>query len=254
MRKLAIAVLACSVVSCASMPSQSDDSPAPVSSAAPTADNAQLTQMQTSMTEMLERLDVMNDRLTRMEEARSAEPAPIAYEPAPVAAPVMASAPAPAPVVRPRPAAPQPAPVTIRETAASNSSPSSALAGAELADRYRAALVLYGKGRAKDARQAFQAVYDGDPTGELADNALFWIGETYFAAADYNNAMRFYRRVAVDFGDQNKAPDAMYKMGMAQAKTGDLALARKTLEEVIAKYPYSTPAASARQELARIKY
>jgi tol-pal system protein YbgF len=249
MRKLALAVLACSVVSCASTSSQSDDSPAPVSSVAPVADNAQLTQMQTSMTEMLERLDVMNDRLTRMEEARSAEPAPVAYEPAPVAAPVMASA--PAPVIHTQPA---PVPAPVRETTSSSAASSRALASAQLADNYRAALVLYGKGRAKDARQAFQAVYDGDPTGELADNALFWIGETYFAAADYNNAMRFYRRVAVDFGDQNKAPDAMYKMGMAQARTGDLALARKTLEDVIAKYPYSTPAASARQELARIKY
>ena len=243
MKKLVIAVLACSIVSCASTPSQSADSGTASPASAPAADNAQLAQMQTSMTEMLERLDVMNDRLTRMEEARAAEP--VITEVAPAASPV------PAAVARTQPA---PASAPASPAPASGAAPSRALAGAQLADNYRAALVLYGRGRAKEARQAFQNVYDGDPTGELADNALFWIGETYFAAADYNNAMRFYRRVAVDFGDQNKAPDAMYKMGLAQAKTGDLALARRTLQEVIAKYPYSTPAASARQELARIKY
>lgn len=252
MKNLVIAALAFSTISCASVSPDdagSGATAAPVS-AAPAADNAQLSQMQTAMTEMLERLDVMNDRLTRMEEARAAEPVVYTPAPAPVVAPVTRVQP-------PAPAPQQPAqqPIITETTPAESAAPASrALAGAQLADNYRAALVLYGKGRAREARQAFQAVYDGDPNGELADNALFWIGETYFAAGDFNNSMRFYRRVAIDFGDQNKAPDALYKMGLAQARTGDLALARKTLNEVITKYPYSTPAASARQELARIKY
>ena len=92
------------------------------------------------------------------------------------------------------------------------------------------------------------------PTGQLADNALFWIGETYFAAGDYKNAMRFYERVTKDFATENKAPDAMYKLGVSYEKISDLGMARKTFEECIRKYPYSTPAASAKQELQRIKY
>jgi tol-pal system protein YbgF len=250
MKNLLTAALACSLIACASTsaPDDVDVSRA----AAPAADNTQLTQMQTAMTEMLERLDVMNDRLTRMEETRTAEPvAVIAPAPAPVVDRVTE------PAVQARATAPSPAlsrSVTIQETTPQAAPASRALAGAQVADNYRAALVMYGRGRAREARQAFQDVYDSDPGGELADNALFWIGETYFAAADYNNAMRYYRRVSVDFGDQNKAPDAMYKMGLAQAKTGDLALARRTLQEVIAKYPYSSSAASARQELTRIKY
>lgn len=114
--------------------------------------------------------------------------------------------------------------------------------------------MLYGKGRAADARAAFQAIFDAEPGGELADNALYWIGETYFAAGDYANAMRFYGRVTKEFGDQNKAPDAMFKMGLAFERTGDLAMARQTFDETIKRYPYSTPAASARLELKRIRY
>jgi tol-pal system protein YbgF len=97
-------------------------------------------------------------------------------------------------------------------------------------------------------------VYESDQQGDLADNALFWIGETYFAAKDYVNAMRFYARVTTDYADQNKAPDAMFKTALAQERTGDLALARRTLQQVIERYPYSSSASTAKQELQRIKY
>jgi tol-pal system protein YbgF len=182
--------------------------------------------MQTQMTELLERLDVLNDRIARME-----------------AAPVVAApAPAPAPERRTVPIVPTPA------------APQAALVGAKIADDYRNAIMLYGRSRIADSRRAFQAVFDADPTGDLADNALFWIGETYFGAGDYTNAMRYYARVTAEFGDQNKAPDALFKTGLSQARTGDLSLARKSFQEVVARYPYSTPAASAKRELERIKY
>jgi len=45
---------------------------------------------------------------------------------------------------------------------------------------------------------------------------------------------------------------AMMKVG--NLLIHDLAMARRTFEECIAKYPYSTPAASAKYELKRIKY
>jgi TolA-binding protein len=66
--------------------------------------------------------------------------------------------------------------------------------------------------------------------------------------------MRCYRRVTTEFADQNKAPDALFKIALSYEKTGDLALAKQTLDEVIQKYPYSSPAASAKYELKRIKY
>jgi len=152
-------------------------------------------------------------------------------------------APAPVQVAPPRNAA-TPAPI-VRSTP---------MKAASIADRYRTAITLFGKNRYPEARAAFQQVFDADSSGELADNALFWIGETYFAAADYNNAIRYYKRVADEFGDQNKAPDALYKLAISFERTSDLAQARTTLQEVIARYPYSAPASSAKSELNRIKY
>jgi tol-pal system protein YbgF len=185
--------------------------------------DTRLADLQASMTEMLERLDVMNDRITRLERAVEER-----------------GAPPPSPVQQP---APKP-----------RTGEAPVLHAAKIADAYRNAITLYGKNRYPEARAAFQQVFDADASGDLADNALFWIGETYYAANDFNNAIRFYKRVADEYGDQNKAPDAMYKLALAYEKTSDLALARTTLQQVIARYPYSAPAASAKAELNRIKY
>ena len=57
-----------------------------------------------------------------------------------------------------------------------------------------------------------------------------------------------------EYSETNKAPDALFKTGLAFEKSGDLAMARRAFDECIRRYPYSTPAASAKLELKRIKY
>jgi tol-pal system protein YbgF len=230
MKQLAVAVLLLLTFGCASMV---DDAPEPVT-APPPAPDPRVGELQTAMTELLERLDVMNSRLARLE------------EPVPTAEPRQAAE----PVVREEPVVSQAAP---RQQAPAQPQ-QRALIGAQLAEDYRQAIMLFGRGRHADARRAFQAVFDSEPTGDLADNALFWIGETYYAAGDYTNAVRQYNRVVNEFSDQNKAPDAMFKIALAQAKTGDLALARRTLQQVIERYPYSSTASSAKAELERIRF
>ncbi|HEX6100005.1 MAG TPA: tol-pal system protein YbgF [Thermoanaerobaculia bacterium] len=201
-------------------------------------------ELQTQLTELLERIDVLNQRIAQLEEVRveaSAGRAARPVEPPPQPQPVERRAEA-------RPAVPAPQPQTQSQPQ------QSALAGADLAESYRQAIMLFGRGRHAEARRAFEGVYQADNTGDLADNALFWIGETYFAAKDYTNAVRYYQRVVSDYSSENKAPDALFKIAMAQERTGDLALARRTLQQVIDRFPYSSPASSAKAELERIKY
>jgi tol-pal system protein YbgF len=218
-----------------------DDGPEPVTvpQAAP---DPRIGELQTSMTELLERLDVMNSRLARLEENG-----------------VATAVPAPQPVVRetvretPVESAPA-AQMTTADPEAAAQPVQRAVAGARLAEDYRQAIMLVGRGKNVEARRAFQQVFDAEPAGDLADNALFWIGETYYAAGDYTNAVRHYNRVVNEYSDQNKAPDAMFKTALAQARTGDLALARRTLQQVIERYPYSSTASSAKAELQRIRF
>ena len=41
------------------------------------------------------------------------------------------------------------------------------------------------------------------------------LARKYFAAGDYSSAMKYYDRVTKEFGESNKAPDAMFKAGLA---------------------------------------
>jgi tol-pal system protein YbgF len=228
MRKLAAAALFLAAA-CAST---DDDGRVPSAVPAQAAPDPRIGELQTQLTELLERIDVLNHRIARLE------------EPPAVAAAAPVTVPAPA---APRRIEPQLSVQTAQPTQA-------ALVSAKIAGDYRNAIVLFGQGKLSDARRAFQEVFEADEQGDLADNALFWIGETYFAAKDYVNATRFYMRVTNDYADQNKAPDAMFKTALAQERTGDLALARRTLQQVIERYPYSSSASTAKQELQRIKY
>jgi tol-pal system protein YbgF len=249
MKQLAVAAIVLLSFGCAS----TDDAPEPVTAPQPAPD-PRIGELQTAMTELLERLDVMNSRLARIEEGAPAtqRTAELVVEPVVREEPTREE-----PVVREEPVR-----ETRTETIATARTPDAqttvpqqrALVGAKLAEDYRQAIILVGRGRHTEARRAFQAVFDSDSSGDLADNALFWIGETYFAANDFNTAVRYYMRVVNEFSDQNKAPDALFKVALAQARTGDLALARRTLQQVIDRYPYSSTASSAKAEMQRIRY
>ena len=247
MKNLAVAAVLLLSFGCTS----AGDAPEPVTvpQAAP---DPRIGELQTAMTELLERLDVMNSRLARLEETGAVVSAPAA---APVQQTIRETV-RETPRETPRETVVE-APETT-EMAAAPEAPAQpvqrALVGAKLAEDYRQAIMLFGRGRHADARRAFQQVFDSEPAGDLADNALFWIGETYYAAGDFTNAVRHYSRVVNEFSDQNKAPDALFKIALAQARTGDLALARRTLQQVIEKYPYSSTASSAKAELQRIRF
>jgi tol-pal system protein YbgF len=229
-REAGLGILAVAALGCGTAGSDVPEPVAPAAASQPAAD-PRISEMQVLLAELLDRMEVLNARLQRIESAT----------------PAAAAVSVPAPVLAPS----QPASRTASSVPVAPSRP---LTGAAMADKYRAALALYGKGSLDQARKLFQEVLDADPNGELADNALYWMGETHFVSGRYADAMNFYRRILKDYSDQNKAPDAMLKMGLAYVKLGDLGLARTTFQQLIEKYPYSTPASAAKAEIKRIKY
>jgi tol-pal system protein YbgF len=258
MKKLAIPVLTFALLGLAGCASTNASEPLPPVTAPP---DPRIGELQTTLTELLERIDVLNERMARIE--NGVTPAVVATTPA---TPI-SEASAPVTVSQPETVQAQPqllsggpaqaAPLVTQPVQQEMPAPAAsqpALASAKLAEDYRQAIILFGRGRHSDARRAFQEVFEKDTNGDLADNALFWIGETYYAAADYTNAVRFYTRVVNDYAEENKAPDALLKIALAQERTGDLALARKTLQRVIERYPYATTASTAKSELQRIRY
>ena len=87
---------------------------------------------------------------------------------------------------------------------------------------------------------------------EQADDAQFYLGETYFNQNLMPEAIAGYNRVIDNYGTGNQAPLAYYKRGLAQERLGQVADARASWEEVVDSYPTSDAGRLAQQNLERL--
>lgn len=100
----------------------------------------------------------------------------------------------------------------------------------------------FDKGDFESARKGFQQFVKLYPTSENADNAQFWIGETYYREAWYEKAILEYEEVKKKYAKGNKIPSALLKQGMSFQQLKEKANARVILEELVKKFPKSSEA------------
>ena len=87
------------------------------------------------------------------------------------------------------------------------------------------------------------------PTHELADDAQYWIGQSYFQEKNFERAILAFNKVQVDYANGDKAPEALLLEALSFLNIDDRASARELLGQVIAKYPDSSAASTARKRL-----
>jgi tol-pal system protein YbgF len=116
------------------------------------------------------------------------------------------------------------------------------VSGASEQATYDAGMAALRSGNYDKAVTTFREVVTNYPTGDLAPNAQFWMGESYYTKGDLESAVTAYRKVLADWPAARKAPDAMVKLGFSLSDLKRTGEARSTLEEVVRKYP-GTPAA-----------
>ncbi|HDK38409.1 MAG TPA: tol-pal system protein YbgF [Thiolapillus brandeum] len=113
------------------------------------------------------------------------------------------------------------------------------------------ALLHPSKRRYKDAIAGFMAFLANYPQSELADNALYWLGESYYVTQDNKSALATFDSLLKEFPDSDKAPGALLKKGYILDAMGKREEARKMLQQVLDKYPSSSVASMAK---ARLKH
>jgi tol-pal system protein YbgF len=114
---------------------------------------------------------------------------------------------------------------------------------------YDAALDQFKRGDYPGAIAGFQAFVKANPRSSLASSAQYWVGNAQFARKDYRAAIVAQRQLLQLWPDSAKVPDALLNIASAQAELGDSVAARRTLEELIGKYPQSESAVKAKQRL-----
>lgn len=98
----------------------------------------------------------------------------------------------------------------------------------------------------RELMETFLKRYPGD---DLAVNASYWIGETYYAEKAYEKAILQFEETIQKYGEQPKVASAMLKQSLAFGSTGDKATERLLLQRVIERFPLSDEAKKAKKIL-----
>jgi tol-pal system protein YbgF len=117
---------------------------------------------------------------------------------------------------------------------------------------YEAAYGLHKAGQYANARKAFEQFVWTYPDSPLVDNALFWIGETYYQSGDYENAILMYQKVMDKHPKGSKAPDSLLKMAYSLEKIGEPQAATAVLNRLVKEYPKASQVSLARKKIQQL--
>jgi tol-pal system protein YbgF len=118
---------------------------------------------------------------------------------------------------------------------------------------YKHAKSLLDKEEYDKARLEFEKFINLFPDSKNADNARFWIADTYYREKWYEKSILEYQKVIEKYSTGNKVPAALLKQGYSFAELGEKANARLILKELIKKYPDSKEAGFAEKKLESLK-
>ncbi|UWX04742.1 tol-pal system protein YbgF [Pseudoxanthomonas sp. NC8] len=118
---------------------------------------------------------------------------------------------------------------------------------------YNAAFDALKAGRYDESAQLFQAFIDTWPAGIYAPNALYWLGESYYATKNFTLAAQQFEALIGRYPTHDKAPGALLKLGLSQFGEGQVQQAEATLQQVVTRYPESDAARIAGDRLHSIQ-
>jgi tol-pal system protein YbgF len=119
--------------------------------------------------------------------------------------------------------------------------------------QYEKVKALFDQGNFKAARNGFTAFLSEYPNSDLAPNARYWLGETYYRENDYQKAIEAYNQVELQYPRSEKVPDAIFKKGLAYLELKDKERAESAFRQVITLYPKSPQAGKASDRLSKLK-
>jgi tol-pal system protein YbgF len=131
---------------------------------------------------------------------------------------------------------------------------------------YQAAYRDFTRGNYPLAIAGFQEFLRRHPDAPRAEEAQYWLGEAHLGLAhqsraqgqpdrslrELEQAVREFRRVALDYPRGRKVPTAIYKEALALIELGQPALARSRLQYLLEHFPRSEEAPLARERLGAL--
>lgn len=119
-------------------------------------------------------------------------------------------------------------------------------------DNYQAAFEMLKEQRYDDAATAFHQFLSTYPDSQLADNAQYWLAESYYVTEQFDDALSQFTAVIDQHPRSRKVPDALLKMGYCNYELQRWDAARASLSRVPLEHPDTTAARLAEQRLKQM--
>jgi len=137
----------------------------------------------------------------------------------------------------------------VQQASAGNGLP---VPGGDDKANYPAAFDLLRDGKYAEATEGFKQLLVRFPASSMADNAQYWLGESYYVTRDFTAALKAFRAVVDKYPDSRKLPDALLKIGYCDYELQNWKTARAALAQVVQQYPDTTAARLAQQRLEKM--
>jgi tol-pal system protein YbgF len=118
---------------------------------------------------------------------------------------------------------------------------------------YDDALKAFQNGNLKKADSEFTAFITKFPKSPYVPLAMFWGGNSKYAAKDYKAAMTQLQSLIARYPNHPRIPAAMLTLGNCQLEMGNKAAAKRTFIEIVAQYPDTDTAKDAQRLIAATK-
>ena len=130
--------------------------------------------------------------------------------------------------------------------------PISGNAAADPETLYRTSYNDYLRGNYDLAILGFRQYLETFGATDLADNASYWIGESYYRQKRFQDAIREFDAVVSQYPNSDKVASALLRKGYAYLELGEQSKGVVQLQNVIRRYPKSDEANLARQQLGSL--
>ena len=117
---------------------------------------------------------------------------------------------------------------------------------------YKSGLTDYTTGRYDLAIQEFQQYVQAYGDTDLASNAQFYIGDSYYNQKKYDQAVQEYNKCLERYPNGNKLAAAQLKKAYALIALGDTQAGQRELRSLLRRFPHSHEADLARQRLKQL--
>ena len=118
---------------------------------------------------------------------------------------------------------------------------------------YDTAFAALREGRYAESARRFSSFLQQFPNGGLADNATYWLGESYYVTQNYRIALDTFKSLLDRFPQSAKAADALLKLGYCHYELREWNEAEATLNLVVQRYPDTTVARLAQGRLRALR-